>query len=197
MQVLNIHSGVWRQHNQFIVVSLLFNTHYWMVTIGDAHAHTCTHTRARVETRTCASLHISMVCCAETEWTGLFPTYCTWVTSVSLWKLYVSLHAWSVCVGVWISHLQKLWFSRSGFAYAHDMINCNTLSFLLSFTTRTHAHTSTHCHTSTFSYARIQKRHCGVLKGKWWKGTVRRTASWRLFEKKRVLQLHLCCHCSR
>lgn len=71
----------------------------------------------------------------------------------------------------------------SRFAYAHDMINCNTLSFLLSFTTRTHAHTSTHCHTSTFSYAHTQKQHCGLLKGKWWKGTVRRTASWGLFEK--------------
>lgn len=61
MQVLNIHSGVWRQHNQFIVVSLLFNADYWMVAIGEAHAHTV-HAYTRVHRCTsvwCVVLRLS------------------------------------------------------------------------------------------------------------------------------------------
>lgn len=71
-----------------------------------------------------------------------------------------------VCVEVWISHLQTLWFIRSIFAYAHNVINCHALSFRLATSphafmlahphtpstwacTRWHAHTFTHSHTNS------------------------------------------------
>lgn len=157
------------------------------------------HTHVCVSTCTCASLYISMVCCVETEWTGLFPTYCTWATSVSLWKLYARLRAWWLCVGVWISHLQKLWFSRSRFAYAHDMINCNTLSFLLSFTARTHAPMHTHPRIVTRPHSHMLTYRKGIVvfsrgndEREQWDAQPAEDSL-----KERVLQPHLCCHCSR
>lgn len=71
---------------------------------------------------------------AETEWAGLFFFFFS-----AQRQLCVFMKVARACVGVWISHLQTLWFILSIFAYAHNVINCHALSFLLATSPCTHA----------------------------------------------------------
>lgn len=59
-----------------------------------------------------------------------------------------------VGVGVWISHLKTLWFIRSIFAYAHNVINCRALSFRLATSPHACMHVRTPTHTTTWACTR-------------------------------------------
>lgn len=145
----------WWQHNQFIPVTvILFNAG------AKSYTHTLIWTHTKMHTPVVKRVHANMVHRAISQcwdWVNrfIFPPL---VGNLSVFKKVVCASVCAcVCVWeVWISHLQTLWFIRSIFAYAHNVINCHALSFRLA----TSPHACMHTHPPTRAATRaFTRRH--------------------------------------